>query len=76
MKHIDLNSEREAVKDFFLSLPADPHGSLIELNGRALARVTPVNDTAEPSEESAEAEPTLECKWSSAPEDPRRGPGL
>lgn len=42
MKHIELNAHGEAVKQFFLSLPADGEGSLVELNGRAVARVTPV----------------------------------
>jgi hypothetical protein len=42
MRHIDLNTQGEAVKEFFLSLPIDPEGSLVELNGQALARVTPL----------------------------------
>src|SRR5438105_140619 len=42
MKHIDLNAQGEAVKQFFLSLPKDPDGSVIELNGQAVARVTPL----------------------------------
>jgi hypothetical protein len=41
--HIDLNAHGEAVKQFFLSLPIDPEGSVIELNGQAVARVTPLN---------------------------------
>jgi hypothetical protein len=41
MKHIELNAQGEAVKQFFLSLPVDPDGSVIELNGRVLARVFP-----------------------------------
>jgi hypothetical protein len=77
--HIDLNSEREPIREFFLALPVDPDGSLIELNGRAVARVTPVNGrdpqmaqptivngTAEPGSESLMAEPTLEYTWSKA----------
>ena len=39
MKRIELNSQGEAVKRFFLSLPVDAAGSLIELNGQAVARV-------------------------------------
>jgi hypothetical protein len=42
MNHIDLNAQGEAVKEFFLSLPIDPEGSLVELNGLAVARVTPL----------------------------------
>jgi hypothetical protein len=40
VKHIDLNTQGEAVKQFFLSLPVDPEGSVLELNGQAVARVT------------------------------------
>ena len=39
MKRIELNSQGEAVQGFFLSLPVDADGSLIELNGQAVARV-------------------------------------
>jgi hypothetical protein len=39
MKRIELNSQGEAVKRFFLSLPVDAAGSLIELNGQVVARV-------------------------------------
>jgi hypothetical protein len=42
VKHIDLNAQGEAVKQFFLSLPADPQGSVVELDGQAVACVTPV----------------------------------
>ena len=42
MKHIDLTTQKEAVKQFFLALPADPEGSVVELDGQAVARVTPV----------------------------------
>lgn len=41
--HIELNAQGEAVKEFFLSLPPDPEGSVVELNGQAVARVTPLN---------------------------------
>lgn len=43
MKRIDLTSQEEAIKQFFLALPPDPEGSVVELNGRAVARITPVN---------------------------------
>jgi hypothetical protein len=42
VNHIELNGQDEAIKQFFLSLPAEADGSLVELNGRALARVLPV----------------------------------
>lgn len=44
MQHIDLKTHEEAVKQFFLALPADPDGSLIELDGHAVARVHRIKD--------------------------------
>jgi hypothetical protein len=43
VNHIDLNAQGEPVKQFFLSLPADREGSLVEVNGRAVARVVPIS---------------------------------
>jgi hypothetical protein len=43
MKHIDLTRHEEAIRQFFLALPADPEGSVVELNGKAVARITPLN---------------------------------
>jgi hypothetical protein len=40
--HIHLDSQNEAVKRFFLSLPVDPQGSVVELNGQAVACVVPM----------------------------------
>jgi hypothetical protein len=40
--HIPLDSQDDAVKRSFLSLPVDPQGSVVELNGRAVACVVPV----------------------------------
>jgi hypothetical protein len=40
MRHIELNTQEEAIKQFFLSLPADPEGSMVQLNGQAVARIT------------------------------------
>ncbi len=51
MNHIDLNAQGEAVKQFFLSLPIDPDGSVVELNGQAVARVTPLKGQGEESAE-------------------------
>jgi hypothetical protein len=42
MSHIKLESQGEAIKQFFLSLPADPEGTVVELNGRAVARLLPI----------------------------------
>jgi hypothetical protein len=38
VKHIDLNAQGKAAKQFFLSLPVDPEGSVVELNGQPVAR--------------------------------------
>ncbi len=42
MKHIALDAQEEAVKRFFLTLPVEPGGSVVELNGQAVACVLPV----------------------------------
>jgi hypothetical protein len=42
VNHIVLHSQDEAVKRFFLSLPNDSHGSVVELNGQAVACVMPL----------------------------------
>jgi hypothetical protein len=44
--------QEEAIKQFFLALPADPEGSLVELNGNAAARIT--RDNAAPAENSSD----------------------
>jgi hypothetical protein len=43
MKHIALETEDEQVKRFVLSLELDPEGSVLELHGKPVARVLPVN---------------------------------
>jgi hypothetical protein len=42
VNHIELDGQEDAIKQFFLSLPVDADGSIVELNGRALARVLPL----------------------------------
>lgn len=42
MNHINLDTQGEAVKQFFLELPADPEGAVVEVNGRAVARLVPI----------------------------------
>ena len=61
MNHIDLNAQGEAVKQFFLSLPIDPDGSVVELNGRALVRVTPLNGSPEVTGPWTEAKNARRC---------------
>jgi hypothetical protein len=41
MNHIAIENQHEAVKRFVLSLPADPQGSVLELDGRAVFWVVP-----------------------------------
>jgi hypothetical protein len=43
MKHIALETEDEHVKQFVLSLQLDSDGSVLELNGKPVARVLPVD---------------------------------
>ena len=43
MKRIALESEDDHVKQFVLSLPRDSEGSVLELDGKPLARVIPIN---------------------------------
>ncbi|HEV3257268.1 MAG TPA: hypothetical protein VG013_10340 [Gemmataceae bacterium] len=43
MKHISLDSQEDAIKRFVLSLSVDPNGSVLELNGRAVAWVMPIS---------------------------------
>jgi hypothetical protein len=43
VQHINLDRQGEAVKQFFLALPIDPEGSVVELQGHAVARVLPLN---------------------------------
>jgi hypothetical protein len=42
VNHIALDKEDEAVKRFVLSLPVNANGSVLELEGRALACVVPI----------------------------------
>jgi len=54
VKHINLDTQGKAVKQFFLSLPLDPEGAVVELNGHAVARLVPLplGDNGEPGGES------------------------
>ena len=47
MNHIRLDAQDEAVKQFFLSLPMDPRGSVVELEGHAVACILPLSDESE-----------------------------
>lgn len=41
MNHVSIDNQDETVKQFVLSLSADPGGSVLELNGRAVACIVP-----------------------------------
>ena len=43
VKHINLDAQDERVKQFVLSLQLDTEGSILEADGKAVARVVPVN---------------------------------
>jgi hypothetical protein len=52
MTHVTLDQQSEAVQRFFLSLAADPAGTMVELNGRVVACVVPESaiNNSEPGE--------------------------
>jgi hypothetical protein len=54
MSHIELETQGEAIKQFFLSLSVDPDGAVVELNGQALAHLMPISacDNGESDEET------------------------
>jgi len=56
VNHIALDKQEEAVKRFVLSLPVDPNGSVLELEGRAIACVLP------PPSENGDDEPWTKDK--------------
>lgn len=52
MNHISLDSQDDAVKRFVLSLPSDPHGSILELGGQAILCVLPASAVGEEGDDS------------------------
>jgi hypothetical protein len=62
MNHIALENQHEAVKRFVLSLPADPQGAVLELNGQPVAwLVPPVNAVANGDEAWTDAKNDRRC---------------
>lgn len=61
MNHILLDKQDEAVKRFFLSLPADSQDSEVELNGLALACLVPVSHAAQEDGAWTEAKNERRC---------------
>jgi hypothetical protein len=51
MPHVSIDGQPEAVKRFFETLALPPEGSVVEVNGRPVARVLP----ADPGTPSGEA---------------------
>jgi hypothetical protein len=43
MSHVSIDRQPKAVKEFFESLSLPPEGSVVEMNGRAVARMLPVD---------------------------------
>jgi hypothetical protein len=63
VNHIALDNEDEAVKQFVLSLPLDANGSVLELEGRAVACVVPVvEERVEANGAWSEAKNTRRCE--------------
>lgn len=44
MRHINLDQEDDRIKRFVQSLPVEPDGLLLELDGEAVVRVLPAED--------------------------------
>jgi len=61
MNHILLDHQDEAVKRFFLSLPADSDGAVIELNGLAVACLVRVTSAPEDNGEWTKAKNERRC---------------
>jgi hypothetical protein len=47
MSVVNLDTQDEAVKRFFLALPIDPGGSVLKLNGQDFARIVPIGPETE-----------------------------
>lgn len=62
LNHILLDNQDEAVKQFFLSLAADSEGSVVELNGLALACLVPVAIAPEDHAEWTKAKNERRCE--------------
>ncbi len=63
MNHIRLDAEDDRVKQFFRSLPLDSQGSVLELEGHAVACILPAapDRTENGSEEWTEAKNARRC---------------
>ena len=57
MTRVSIDGQPKAVKEFFESLSLPPEGSVVEMNGRAVARMLPVD--AAPASETTDWTPEL-----------------
>jgi hypothetical protein len=64
MKHVSLNGQDESVRQFVLTLAGEPDGSVLELDGRPVARVMPVRGgpNGEPGDEWTDAKNDRRCE--------------
>jgi hypothetical protein len=61
MNHVTLDACPEAVKQFILSLPTDPAGTVLELAGRPVAHVLPVRAEADGADDWDAAKDARRC---------------
>jgi hypothetical protein len=63
VNHIRLDAEDDRVKQFFRSLPVDPRGLVLELEGRAVACILPAapKEVGDGREEWTEAKNARRC---------------
>lgn len=65
MKHVNLNGQEASVRDFVLSLAAEPDESVLELDGRPVARMLPVggtNDDSKAGDDWSDAKNDRRCE--------------
>ncbi|MFV1965581.1 MAG: hypothetical protein ACC628_09180 [Pirellulaceae bacterium] len=60
MKHISVDNQSEDVKHFLLSLDLDSTGSILELDGKQLLRVSPVKSDPLDSDDLASVQRGIE----------------
>jgi hypothetical protein len=61
MTHIALDSQDDAVKRFFLSLPADPQGTILEIDGRTFRVQALSNGNEAPADDWTEDKNHRRC---------------
>src|SRR4051794_27664477 len=61
MKHVNLDTADESVRQFVLALSAEPGGSVLELEGRALVWVVPAGPASDGDETWTEEKNQRRC---------------